>query len=172
MYQYIFLYKCTTFKLTCILIILLNYCPLDGRMCLLCSLIGGKCRPNVIPIEFHYLVGHNMIIFWVETSISMQSIFFFFASRTLASNSLISGVYIMPVGRNFQRGMGVGWWVVDWHRESRTSRGAITTGGLGVFGAKSRNPAISKHFMQTFGKFCFTQLIFKDFQEILQQLGF
>ena len=36
MYQYIFLYKSTTFKLTCILIILLNYCP-----CVCCVLWSG-----------------------------------------------------------------------------------------------------------------------------------
>ena len=32
-----------------------------------------------------------------------------------------------------------------------------------VFGAKSCNLAISRHFIQTFGKPCFPLLIFKDF---------
>ena len=40
-----------------------------------------------------------------------------------------------------------------------------------VFGAKSCNLAISKHFIQTFGKPCFPLLIFKDFHQILHQLG-
>ena len=40
-----------------------------------------------------------------------------------------------------------------------------------VFGAKSCNLAISRHFIQTFGKPCFPLLIFKDFHQILHQLG-
>ena len=55
-----------------------------------------------------------------------------------------------------------------------SSQGAITTEGPrspGVFGAKSCNLAISRHFIQTFGKPCFPLLIFKDFHQILHQLG-
>ena len=40
-----------------------------------------------------------------------------------------------------------------------------------VFGAKSCNLAISRHFIQTFGKPCFPLLIFKDFHQILHQFG-
>ena len=40
-----------------------------------------------------------------------------------------------------------------------------------VFDAKSCNLAISRHFIQTFGKPCFPLLIFKDFHQILHQLG-
>ena len=40
-----------------------------------------------------------------------------------------------------------------------------------VFGAKSCILAISRHFIQTFGKPCFPLLIFKDFHYILHQLG-
>ena len=40
-----------------------------------------------------------------------------------------------------------------------------------VFGAKSSNLAISRHFIQTFGKPCFPLLILKDFHQILHQLG-
>ena len=40
-----------------------------------------------------------------------------------------------------------------------------------VFGAKSCNLAISRHFIQTFGKAFFPSLIFKDFHQILHQLG-
>ena len=37
-----------------------------------------------------------------------------------------------------------------------------TAGGLGVYGSKSCNLAISRHFIQTVGKPCFPLLIFKD----------
>ena len=55
-----------------------------------------------------------------------------------------------------------------------------TAGGLGplkaprspwVFAAKSCNLAISRHFIQTFGKPCFPLLSFKDFHQIYYQLG-
>ena len=61
-------------------------------------------------------------------------------------------------------------------RASRLAGCYITAGGLGstqgprspwVFGAKSCNLAISMHFIQTFGEFCFPKLIVKDFQCLL-----
>ena len=66
-----------------------------------------------------------------------------------------------PEGRNFQRGVRL-----------------IRQGVLGplkaprspwVFGAKSCNLTICRHFIQTFGKTCFPLLIFKDFHQILHQ---
>ena len=51
-----------------------------------------------------------------------------------------------PVGRNFQRG--------------------VRRLGPVSFGAKSCNLAISRHFIQTFGKSCFPKLIFKDFKQL------
>ena len=60
---------------------------------------------------------------------------------------------------------------------TRAKRGALTAGGLGaaqgpqklwVFGAKSFNLAISRHFIQTFGKSCFSKFKFytnKDFDQ-------
>ena len=70
---------------------------------------------------------------------------------------------IRPVGRNFQWGV-------------RSIRQGVW-GSLKaprspwVFGAKSFNLAISRHFIQTFGKPCFPLLILKDFRQILHQLG-
>ena len=68
-----------------------------------------------------------------------------------------------PVGRNFQRG------------------GSLDTAGVWgplkaprspwVFDAKSCNLAISSHFIQSSGKPCFPLLFFKDFHQILHQLG-
>ena len=40
-----------------------------------------------------------------------------------------------------------------------STRVALAAGGSGVFGTKSLNLAISKHFIQTFGKSCFSKLI-------------
>ena len=67
-----------------------------------------------------------------------------------------------PEGRNFQRGVcsirqGV-WGPLKAHRSPW------------VFGAKSCNVAISRHFIQTFGKPRFPLLIFKDFHQILHKL--
>ena len=64
-----------------------------------------------------------------------------------------------PIGRNFQRGF------VDTHRESRTLRQGVlgpwaTPRTSGVFGAKSFNLAISMHFIQTYGKSCFSKIKF------------
>ena len=58
-----------------------------------------------------------------------------------------------PVGRNFQRGV-------------RSIRQGVwgplkAPRGPWVFGAKSCNLAISRHFIQTFGKPCFPLLIFR-----------
>ena len=71
--------------------------------------------------------------------------------------------YSRPVGRNFQRGV-------------RSIRQGIwgplkAPRSPWVIGAKSCNLAISRHFIQTFGKPCFPLLIFKDFHQILHQLG-
>ena len=41
----------------------------------------------------------------------------------------------------------------------------------GVFGAKSCNLAISRHFILTFGKSCFSKLIIKDFHQILDLIS-
>ena len=67
------------------------------------------------------------------------------------------------------------------HRQKFSEGGSFdTAGGLGaaqgsqkpwVFGAESCNLAISRHFIQTFGKPCFPWLIFKDVHQILHQLG-
>ena len=62
-----------------------------------------------------------------------------------------------PVGRNFQKGRGGGG--SSTRIASRAARGR----GSGVFGAKSCNLAISRHFYQNFGKSCFSKLIFKIF---------
>ena len=61
---------------------------------------------------------------------------------------------IRPVGRNFQKGVRRG-------LSCYCDRSPV------VFGAKSCNLAISRHFILTFGKSCFSKLIFKDFYEIL-----
>ena len=77
--------------------------------------------------------------------------------------SLTSTHSYRPVGRNFQRGVR-----------------SIRQGAWGqlkaprrpwVFGAKSCNLEISRHFIKTFGKPYFPLLIFKDFHQILHQLG-
>ena len=70
---------------------------------------------------------------------------------------------IRPVGRNFQRGV-------------RSIRPGVwgplkAPRSPWVFGAKSCNLAISRHFIQTLVKPCFPLLIFKDFHQILHQLG-
>ena len=67
------------------------------------------------------------------------------------------------VGRNFQRGV-------------RSIRQGVwgplkAPKSPWVFGAKSCNLAISRYFIQTFGKPCFPLLIFKDFHQILHQLA-
>ena len=64
-----------------------------------------------------------------------------------------------PVGRHFQRGF------VNTHRESRTLRQGVwgswaTPRTSGVFGAKSFNLAIPMHFIQTYGKSCFSKFKF------------
>ena len=72
------------------------------------------------------------------------------------------GIHCRPVGRNFQRGV----------RRLASRIAHLAVGGLGplkaprnpgVFGAKSCNLAISRHFIQTFQKSCFSKLIFKIF---------
>ena len=75
------------------------------------------------------------------------------------------------------------WTTGQARRQTFSEEGSFdTAGGLGVaqgsqkpfswvFGAKSRNLAISRHFIHTFGKPCFPLLIFKDFHQILHQLG-
>ena len=71
-----------------------------------------------------------------------------------------------PVGRNFQRGVRR----LALRVAHLTKRGAIAAGGLGspgVFDAKSRILAISRHFILTFGKFCFSKRILQDFHTIL-----
>ena len=61
---------------------------------------------------------------------------------------------IRPVGRNFQKGVRRG-------SSCYCDRSPV------LFGAKSCNLAISRHFILTLGKSCFSKLIFKDFYEIL-----
>ena len=109
------------------------------------------------PLSHHILVGVS------------GSLFLLTFSALLASSSICCSLFchlcalLGPVGRNFQWGGGGG--IVDSHRYNSGESGvAQAPRDPGVFGAKSCNLAISWHFIQTFGKFSFSKLIFKDFQ--------
>ena len=76
------------------------------------------------------------------------------------SIEMIIGLW--PVDRNFQRGF------VDSHCDSTPREARCYCGrSPGVFGAKSCNLGISRYFILTFGKSCFSKLIFKYFHQIL-----
>ena len=104
---------------------------------------------------------------------SCRTVAFFLSSQLFKTDELQFCCYIritstlsMPVGRNFQRGV-------------RSIRQKVwgplkAPRSPWVFGAKSCNlhVAISRHFIQTFGKPCSPLLIFKDFHQILQNVDF
>ena len=102
---------------------------------------------------YHGMFASNLSVIVIDTGWGTDDTVMLFQCRSilqaqgLAPSTGACSIIFGPVGRN---------------SSLRTSRQAVPE-GLGYIGAKSCNLAISRHFVQTVGKSCFSKLIFKDF---------